>query len=88
MIETTNGETNRLEDMTISVTENGATTTVPFADIANPTTGTIRKIGDGVVISETTGKNTRSGTHLCPDRQQPGGVYLRRPWQRGGRGQL
>ena len=53
VIETTNGETNRLEDMTISVTENGATTTVPFADIANPTTGTIRKIGDGVVISST-----------------------------------
>ena len=49
----TNGETNRLEDMTISITENGTTTSARFADIADPTTGTIRKIGEGVVISST-----------------------------------
>ena len=50
VIEVAGGATNRLDEMTVSVTQDGVTQGVAFTDLA-PTTGTIRKIGGGVLFS-------------------------------------
>ena len=44
-------KTNRLDEISVEMVEGGVTTTVAFASLANPTTGTIRKTGGGVVVS-------------------------------------
>ena len=44
-------KTNRLDAMSVEMVEGGVTTTVAFASLADPISGTIRKIGGGVVIS-------------------------------------
>ena len=51
VLETTGGETNRIDDMTVKVVESGVTNEVTFSSLGTLTGGTIRKIGDGVVIS-------------------------------------
>lgn len=50
-INLTADRTNRLDDISVGVIEGGVTTTVAFASLADPTAGTIRKTGGGVVIS-------------------------------------
>ena len=50
VIEVQDGTTNQLDEMTVSVTQDGETRSVAFPELA-PTTGTIRKIGDGTVFS-------------------------------------
>ena len=50
VIEAAEDTTNRLDAMTVSVTQDGTTRNVAFSELA-PTAGTIRKIGAGTVFS-------------------------------------
>lgn len=48
---TVNGATNAIDEMTVTVTEDGETREVQFSTLAKPASGTVRKVGDGVILS-------------------------------------
>ena len=51
VIEVAADTTNRLDEMSVDVTQGGQTETVAFSSLANPVSGTIVKRGAGVVVS-------------------------------------
>jgi hypothetical protein len=77
LIEVAGGTTNRLDEMTVSVTQNGETKSVAFAGLT-PTVGTVRKVGEGVVfssqaLSDFTGKIlVEEGVFAVDDKLQTG----------------